>query len=121
MLENFGPWSQARSPSRGRTWIAWRNVKCIIPGTGRLFQHLGMQKVSFQGTEEFPDMGECDKNLWVVEKMSRYQQRDGLSLVMEFSNEKLKQIGFFHSGDLFDKGLLCVDFKQELLIHPCRR
>jgi hypothetical protein len=80
-----------------------------------------MQKVSFQGPEEFTDMGECDKNLWVVEKMSRYQQWDCLSLVMEFSNEKLKQKGFFHSVDLFDNGLLCADFKQELLIHPCRR
>jgi hypothetical protein len=99
MLENSGPWSQARSPSRGKTCMAQRNVKCLIPGTGKLIQHLGMQKVSFQGPEEFSDMGECDKNLWVLEKMSRYQQRDCLSLEMEFSNEKLKQKGFFHSVD----------------------
>ncbi len=35
------PWSQARSPSRGQTFMAWRNVKCLIPETWRLFLHLG--------------------------------------------------------------------------------
>jgi hypothetical protein len=45
----------------------------------------------------------------------------GLSILgNRISDEKLKQKGFFHSVDLFDKGLLCTDFKQELLIHPCR-
>ncbi len=83
--ENSGPWSQARSPSRSQTCVAWRNVKC-------LFQHLGMQKVSLQRPEEFYDMGECEKNLWVTGKMSWYQ-----SLVMEFSDGKLNQKGFFHS------------------------
>jgi hypothetical protein len=29
--------------------MAWRNVKCLIPGTGRLFGHLETQKVSFNG------------------------------------------------------------------------
>jgi hypothetical protein len=37
--------------------MAWRNVKYLIPGTGRLFRHLGMQKVSFQGPEKFLAMG----------------------------------------------------------------
>jgi hypothetical protein len=45
-----------------------------------------MQKVSFQGRKEFSDMGECEKDLWVTGKMSRCQQRDILSLVMEFSD-----------------------------------
>jgi hypothetical protein len=40
--------------------MAWRNVKCIIPGTGRLFRHLG--------PEEFSGMGECKKELWVAGK-----------------------------------------------------
>jgi hypothetical protein len=77
--------------------MAWRNVKCLIPGTGRLFWHLGMQKISFQRPEEFSDMGECKKNLWVAGKMSWYQQQDFQSLVKEFSDGKLKQKGFFHS------------------------
>ncbi len=68
-----------------------------IPGTGRLFRHLGMQKVSFQGPEEFSDLGECKKDLWVVGKMSWSQQRDCVSLVKEFSDGKLKQKGFFYS------------------------
>jgi hypothetical protein len=38
MPENSGPWSQARSPSRDQTFTAWRTVKCVIPGTGRLFR-----------------------------------------------------------------------------------
>jgi hypothetical protein len=50
-----------------------------------------MQKVSFQGPKEFSDMGEGVKDLWVAGKMSRYQQWDCLSLVMEFSDGKLKQ------------------------------
>jgi hypothetical protein len=81
------------------------------PGTGRLFRHLGMQKVSSQGPEEFSDMGECE-DLWVAEKMSWYQQRDCQSLVMDFCGGKLKQKGFFHivvwiRGDLM--WLLYVD------------
>jgi hypothetical protein len=35
-----------------------------------------MQNVSFQGPEEFSDMGECEKDLLVVGKISWYQQRD---------------------------------------------
>ncbi len=31
--------------------MAGRNVKCLIPGTGRIFRHMGMQKVSFQGVQ----------------------------------------------------------------------
>jgi hypothetical protein len=58
---------------------------------------LGIQKVSFQGPEEFSDIGECEKDLWVAGKMSWYQQRNYLSLVMEFSDEKLKQKGLVHS------------------------
>jgi hypothetical protein len=50
--------------------MAWKNVKCLIPGTGRLFRHLGMQKVFFQGLEELSDMGECEKDLWVARKIS---------------------------------------------------
>ncbi len=61
--ENSGPWSQARSSSRGQTFMAWRHVKCLIPGTGRLFRHLGMQKVSLQGPEDFSDMGNV-KNIY---------------------------------------------------------
>jgi hypothetical protein len=59
------------------------------------FLALGMQKVSFQGPEEFSDIGECEKDLWVAGRMSWYQQRHCNSLVMEFSDEKLKQKGFF--------------------------
>jgi hypothetical protein len=68
--------------------------KMSHPGTGRLFRNWEF-KVSFQGPEEFSDMGECEKDLWVAGKMSRYQQRDYLSLVMEFSDEKPKQKAFF--------------------------
>ncbi len=75
MPENSGP--QARYPSRDQIFMAWRNVKCLIPGTGRLFQHLWTQKVSFQGPEKFSDMGECKKDIWVAGKMSWYQQREG--------------------------------------------
>jgi hypothetical protein len=60
MPENSGPWSQVRPPSRGLSFIVWRNVKCLILGTGRLFRHVGMQKVFFQGPEEFSYMGECE-------------------------------------------------------------
>jgi hypothetical protein len=56
-----------------------------------------MQNVSFEGPEGFSDMGECKKDLWVAGKMSWYQQRDCQSLLMEFSDGKLKQKGFFHS------------------------
>jgi hypothetical protein len=41
--------------------MAGRNVKCLIPGTGRLFRHMGMQKFSFQVPEEFSDMGDVKK------------------------------------------------------------
>ena len=75
----------------GKCFSSIRNVKYLIPGTGRLFRHLEMQKVSFQGPKEFSDMGEGVKDLWVAGKMSRYQQWDCLSLVMEFSDGKLKQ------------------------------
>jgi hypothetical protein len=68
-------------------FMAWRNVKCLITGNGRLFPHLG--------PTEFSDMVECEKDLWVAGKMSWYQQRDCQSLVMEFSDGKLKQKGFF--------------------------
>ena len=71
-------------------------IRCVrIPGTRRLFRHLGMQKVFFQGPEEISDMGECEKDLWVAGKMSGHQQRDCQSLVVEFSDGKLKQKGFF--------------------------
>jgi hypothetical protein len=62
-----------------------------------LSRHLIMQKVTFQGPEEFSGMGECKKELWVAGKMSWYLQRDCQSLVKEFSDGKLKQKGFFHS------------------------
>jgi hypothetical protein len=39
------------------TFMAWRNVKCLIPWTGRLFRHLGMRKVFFQGPVSFPTWG----------------------------------------------------------------
>jgi hypothetical protein len=97
MPGNSGLWSQARSSSRGQTFVAWRHVKCLIHGTGRLFGHLGMQTVSLQGPEDFSDMGECEKDVWVAGKIFWYQQRDFQSLVMEFSDGKLKQKGFFHS------------------------
>jgi hypothetical protein len=87
VLENSGPCSQARSPSCKMSHSRDRHT----------FLALGMQKVSFQGPEEFSDMGECEKDLWVAGKMSWYQQRDCQSLVMEFSDGKLKQKGFFHS------------------------
>jgi hypothetical protein len=43
--------------------MAWRNVKCLIPGTERLFRHLGMQKVycHCQGPEELSEMGNVNK------------------------------------------------------------
>ncbi len=50
-----------------------------------------------QGPEEFSDMGDCEKEQWVVGKISWNQQRDCQSLIMEFSGGKLKQKGFFHS------------------------
>jgi hypothetical protein len=37
------------------------------------------------------------KTLWAAGKMFRYQRWDFLSLIMEFSDEKLKQKGLFHS------------------------
>jgi hypothetical protein len=37
------------------------------------------------------------KTLWAAGKMFRYQRRDFLSLIMKFSDGKLKQKGFFHS------------------------
>jgi hypothetical protein len=77
--------------------MAGRNVKSLIPGTGRLFRHLGLQKVSFEGPEEFSDMGECEKDLWVAGRITRHQQQDCHSLVMEFSSGKLKQKAFFYS------------------------
>jgi hypothetical protein len=86
---------QARSSSRGQTFMAWRHVKSLIAGTGRLFSHLGMLKVSLQGPEEFSDMGECEKDLWVVGNMSWYQQRDCQSLLMELSDGKLKPKSLF--------------------------
>jgi hypothetical protein len=42
-------------------------------------------------------MGECEKDLWVAGKISWYQQRDYQTLVIEFSDGKLKPKGFFHS------------------------
>jgi hypothetical protein len=69
--------------------MAWRHVKSLIAGTGRLFWHFGLQKVSLQGPEEFSYMGECEKD-HLAGKMSWYQQRDCQSLVMEFSDGKLK-------------------------------
>ncbi len=35
-----------------QNFLAWENVKGRILGTGRLFRHLGMHKISFQGPEE---------------------------------------------------------------------
>jgi hypothetical protein len=66
MLESSGPWSQARYPFRGKTFMACRNKKCLIPGAGRLFRHLGMQKVFL----EFSGMEECENDLWMTGKMS---------------------------------------------------
>jgi hypothetical protein len=85
-------------PIAGKLWSlepghVFRHGKCHIPGTRRLFRHLGMQK----GPEEFSDMGECEKDLWVAGKMFWYQQRDCPSVVIEFSDGKLKQKDFFHS------------------------
>jgi hypothetical protein len=64
-------------------------------GDRKTFPAFGNEKVSFQGPEEFSDMGECEKDRWVTGKMSRYQQRDCLSLVLGFSDGKLKQKGVF--------------------------
>jgi hypothetical protein len=50
-------------------------------------------------------MGECEKDLLVAGKMSWYQQRDCQSLVMEFSDGKLKQKTFFHSAGLLQSWL----------------
>ncbi len=93
------PWSHGPGlpPGARLLWHTWRHVKCLNLGTGRLLWRLGMQKVSLQGAEEFSDIGECEKDLWVAGKMSWYQQRDCQSLAMEFSGGKLKQKGFFHS------------------------
>jgi hypothetical protein len=70
MPENSVPWSQARPSSRGQTFMAWRHVKYLIPGTGRLFRHLGMQKVSLQGPEDFSDMENVKKIYGWREKFS---------------------------------------------------
>ncbi len=104
MPENSCPWRQARSPCRGQTSMAWRNVKCLIPGTGRLFRHLGMQKVSFQGPEEFSDMGECKKDPWVAGKMSLYQQWDCQSFVKEFSDGTLIWYAAHTKNDAINSG-----------------
>ncbi len=53
-----------------------------------------MQKVFFQGPEEFSDLGECEKDLWVAGKMCWYLQQDCQSLVMQLSGGKLNQKGF---------------------------
>ncbi len=45
-----------RSPARDRK--TWGNLKILRPGTGRLFQHGGKEKVSLPGPEDFSDMGE---------------------------------------------------------------
>ncbi len=46
------PWKETWPGSRDQNFPAWGNIKGHIPGTGRLFQHLGMQKICFQGPEE---------------------------------------------------------------------
>jgi hypothetical protein len=63
---NLPSWHRKCNSSIGK-------VKCLISGTRRLFLHLGMQKVSFQGPKEFSDMGECEKDLWVAGKISTLQ------------------------------------------------
>jgi hypothetical protein len=67
------------------TFPALGNVKSLPLGTGRLF---------------WP--GECKKTLLALEKISRCQQRVCLSLVMQFSDGKLEQKGFFYSAALTD-------------------
>ncbi len=77
MPENSGPWSQARSPSRGQTFLrhggiqndslkgpedfkSAGNAKGLLPGTGRVFRR------------------ECEKDLWVAGKMFRYLLYSGI-------------------------------------------
>ncbi len=79
--ENSGPWSQARSPSRGQTFTAWRNVKCLIPGTGRVFRHGGMCKRSMGVGKHVPVL---TAGLFIL--------GNGF-----FWQEVIKQNGFFHS------------------------
>jgi hypothetical protein len=46
--------------------------------------------------ESFPALGECEKrSMQVAGKMFRYRQQDCLSLIMEYSDRKLKQKGLF--------------------------
>jgi hypothetical protein len=60
----------------------------------------GPEFPALQVHEEFSDIGECEKDLCggknVLVSTSGYQ-----SVVMEFSDGKLKQKGFFHSAPTF--------------------
>jgi hypothetical protein len=56
-----------------------------------------MQKISFQGPEEFSDKGECKKNYGWREKCLAINSGIYQSLLKEFSDGKLMQKGFFHS------------------------
>ncbi len=81
--ENSGPSRPGLPPGAWlvQTFPAFGNAKGLLPGTRRVFWHGGMWKY-----------------LLVAGKISRYEQQDCLTLVMEFSDGKLKQKGFFHSA-----------------------
>jgi hypothetical protein len=112
--KSSGPWNETFDMPPN--FPALENVKCHILSTGRLFRHLGMQILSFQGPEEFSDMGECEKDLLVAGKMSWYQQRDCQSWVIEFSDGKLKQKGFFHSV----QGFACSNYAKSSELQKVR-
>ena len=91
----------------------------------KTFQASGSAKGLLAGTRRFFWHGECEKDLWVAGKKFWYQQRDFQSLVMEFSDGKPKQKGFFHSVVLFDRSpfkLFSLKFSNKSVQAPsCER
>jgi hypothetical protein len=100
MPENSGPWSQARSPSKGQNFMAWRNVnvsfqgpedffalrnaKGLLPGIRKVPAWRNVKKVSMGGGKNVP-----------VSTAGRSIFGNGIS------HGKLNQKGIFHSVDEF--------------------
>ncbi len=86
-LDFYGMEKCKMSHSRDRkTFPAFGNAKGLLPGTRRVIRHGRMWKRSMGG----------QKNLLVATTGLLYQ-----SMVMEFSDGKLKQKAFFHSVGCF--------------------
>ncbi len=54
MPEKSGPWSEARSRSRGQTFLAQGNVQCLIPETLRLFRPCECKRSASMEQKTFP-------------------------------------------------------------------